>query len=57
MKKIWLSKTAWIAAIAFAAAIAQVVTDRDVIDPEIQLSILAAVAFVLRLITKEPVGW
>ena len=32
MKKVWLSKTVWIAAIALAAAIAQIIADREVID-------------------------
>ena len=57
MKKVWLSKTVWIAALAFAAAIAQVIADREVIDANAQVAGLAAIAFVLRLLTKDAVSW
>ncbi len=57
MKKAWKSKTLWVAAIAFVAVLAQEVTGEEVIDTGTQAIIISAVAFVLRLVTKEQLDW
>ena len=57
MKKAWKSKTLWVAAIAFAAVLAQEVTGEEVIDTGTQAIIISAVAFALRLVTKEQLDW
>ena len=55
--KQWLkSKTLWVNVIAIAVIIAQGQFGY-VITPELQLSILAGINFVLRLVTKENIVW
>ena len=53
-KKWWKSKTLWINVIAIVGILAFGV---ETVDPEIQGTILAAINFILRLITKEAVEW
>ncbi|KKK96182.1 hypothetical protein LCGC14_2665330 [marine sediment metagenome] len=57
MKRPWNSKTLWVAAIAFIAVLAQEITGEEVIDTGTQAIIISAVAFVLRLVTKEQLDW
>ena len=55
--KQWLkSKTLWVNIIAVAVIIAQGQFGY-VVTPELQLSILAGINFVLRLVTKENIVW
>lgn len=56
-KKWYLSKTLWVNLIAIIAIAAQGITGKEVINVELQASILAGVNMVLRLITKQPVAW
>jgi len=56
-KSIWTSKTFWTNLIAISAIIAQGMTGKQIIDPEIQASILAVINIILRAITKEPISW
>ncbi|AJF07778.1 hypothetical protein [Geoalkalibacter subterraneus] len=55
-KKIYLSKTFWTNVVALLAMVLQSFTG-FVIDPETQVSLLAAINVALRLMTKEPVTW
>jgi len=55
-KKFWLSKTLWANILAIVALIVQSQTSY-VISPESQVSILAVVNVVLRLVTKSEVTW
>ena len=57
MKKFYASKTLWANVIGLGAIIAQIATGKEVIDPEAQMAILAAINVVLRFITKEPIVW
>ena len=57
MKKPWRSKTLWVAAIAFVAVLAQEITGEEVINTGTQAIIISAVAFILRLVTKEQLDW
>ena len=55
-KKWYSSKTLWVAAISFVGAILQVTGVIEApISADIQVTILAVLTFILRLITKEPV--
>jgi len=56
-KKWWKSKSIWAASLAFIAAIAQFVAGEDILDPKAQVMILAIVAAVLRVVTKEEISW
>jgi hypothetical protein len=57
-KKWYLSKSVWVGLIAFIGGILQAVGTISVpISPETQIMILGMIAFVLRLITKDPVEW
>jgi len=55
-KKFWLSKTFWVNVLAILALVAQSQFGFE-ISAETQVSILAAVNVVLRLVTKEPITW
>lgn len=56
MKKWYVSKTLWVALIAFAGALLQEFGIISApIGPDWQLMILSVIAFILRLITKEPI--
>ena len=54
MKKWYSSKALWVNAIAIAAIFAGVTGG---LDPELQVGILAAINFIIRLITKESLEW
>ena len=56
MKKWLKSKTLWINVIAIAVIIVQGEYGY-VVTPELQLSILAGINFMLRLISKENIVW
>ena len=56
-KRFWTSKTLWVMGIAFAAAIAQEITGKEVIDPQLQLAIITGVGVVLRMVTKNSLDW
>lgn len=53
----YLSKTLWVNAIALVAMIVQGVTGKIVISMELQVTILAVVNMILRLVTKQPIVW
>lgn len=55
-KSVWLSKTLWVNTIATIAMLVQYYTG-FVIDPEMELAILAGINTLLRLITRQPVTW
>lgn len=55
--KWYASKMLWTNAIALVAMIVQGVTGKMIISLEIQAGALAAINFILRLITKSPVVW
>lgn len=55
-KKFWLSKTFWVNLLAIIALIIQSQTS-FIVTPETQLSILAVLNVVLRLITKAEIDW
>lgn len=52
-KKWYWSKVLWVNAIAIVA----IILGKDVIDPNLQVGVLAGINFILRLITKESVEW
>ena len=55
MGKVWYkSRTLWI---SLASIVGVVFFGSGTIDPDIQAVILTVIAFVLRLITGEPVVW
>jgi len=55
MNKAWYkSKTIWI---SLASVVGVVFFGAETLDPEVQSVVLVVVAFVLRLITKEPISW
>lgn len=56
-KKWFLSKTLWVNAIGIVAIIAQSVTGHEVMNLELQASILAGINMILRFLTKQPVAW
>ena len=51
------SKTLWVNFVLILAVAAQTVSGREVVTPEIQASIIAAVNMVLRIITKQEIKW
>ena len=57
MKPFWLSKLLWVNLIAFVAVVAQEVVGEEVISVESQVGLLAVVNFLLRLVTKDELGW
>ena len=55
MSKTWYkSKTLWVNAIAIAGILMGATNG---VDPELQVGILAAINFIIRLITKEALEW
>ena len=56
-KKFYLSKTLWVMAIAFGAALIQEAFGEEVIDAKLQATIIAAIGVALRLITHEELDW
>jgi len=55
-KKFWLSKTFWVNILALTALVVQSQTS-FLLTPETQISILAVVNVLLRLITKSEIEW
>jgi len=55
-KKFWLSKTFWVNILAIAALIIQTQTG-FAFSPEAQVSVLAVLNILLRVITKAPIEW
>jgi hypothetical protein len=55
-KSTLVSKTFWINVLALVATLVQTQTG-FLIDGELQLSLLAVINLILRLITKQPVTW
>ncbi len=55
-KKIWLSKTFWVNALTIGAMVAREQAGIE-ISAEAQVSLLAAINIVLRLVTRQPVAW
>lgn len=56
-KKWYASKTLWTNAVMMAGIIAQGITGREILSPEIQGLVLGMVNVALRLITKSEVVW
>ncbi len=55
--KWWASRTLWVNAIALVAIAVQGITGKEVINLELQATILTVINMVLRLVTKTPVVW
>ena len=53
----YASKTLWVNAIALIALLVQSITGHELLNVEIQASILAGINLVLRFITKQPISW
>jgi hypothetical protein len=53
MKKWYLSKTLWANALALVGAVILGVSGKDFLTPELQVSVLAGINVVLRLMTKS----
>lgn len=56
-KKWYLSKIVWVNAIMLAGVIVQQVSGKDIITPELQVTILSVVNLILRSVTKENLVW
>ncbi|MGK0468273.1 hypothetical protein [Clostridium sp.] len=56
-KKWYLSKIIWVNAIALVAVMAQTITGKEIVTPELQVMALSVVNLVLRSITKENIVW
>ena len=56
-KKWYLSKIVWVNAIMLAGVIVQQVSGKDIITPELQVTILSIVNLALRSFTKENLTW
>ncbi len=56
-KSIFTSKTFWVNVLAVLAMVLQAMTGKELLNMEVQASILAGINIVLRFITKEPVTW
>lgn len=56
-KKWYKSKTVWVNGIAIVAFIAQTLTGKAIITPEVQAIILGGINLILRTITKENITW
>lgn len=56
-KKWYLSKIVWVNAIAFVGVMAQAITDKTILTPELQIMALSVVNLVLRTVTKENIIW
>lgn len=56
-KKWYTSKTMWVNLIATGAIVAQSITGKEVLSPEIQTAILAGINILLRTITKSNITW
>jgi uncharacterized membrane protein len=55
-KKLWLSKTFWVNVIALIAMVLQYIFG-FITAPEDQVMILGVINIILRLVTKEEIGW
>lgn len=56
-KSWYTSKTLWVNAIAIVAIVVQGVTGKEILNIELQATILAGINMVLRLVTKSAVTW
>jgi len=56
-KSIFLSKTFWTNLIAILAMVVQHVAGKELIDLEVQASILAFINIILRVVTKQSIAW
>ncbi|MFT5875297.1 MAG: hypothetical protein ACI8WT_004280 [Clostridium sp.] len=56
-KKWYLSKIVWVNAIALVAVMAQTMTGKEIVTPELQVMALSVVNLVLRTVTKENIIW
>ena len=57
MKKWYASKTLWINVLAMIAIVIQKQFEVDILDEEMQGSLLILINVLLRCITKEPINW
>lgn len=51
------SKTLWVNTILFTAVMAQQITGKDILTPEIQASIITVINVLLRIVTKDKITW
>ncbi len=56
-KKWYLSKTIYVNTIMLVGVIAQQITGKEIITPELQVVILSLVNLILRGVTKENITW
>ena len=56
MKKWYLSKTLWVNALAVVAMVVAGVTGQEWLSTEVQVSILAVINLIIRVVTKQPLG-
>ena len=56
-KKWYTSKMLWVNSIALVAIVIQMITGREAFNTEAQVSLLAVINIVLRLITNKPIEW
>ena len=56
-KKWYLSKIVWVNAIALVGVAIQAATDKVILTPELQITVLSVVNLVLRSVTKENIVW
>ena len=52
----YASKTIWASLLVMLALIVQAVTGAEPLPAEVQAAIVAVVMFLLRLVTKQPIG-
>ena len=55
-KNWYLSRTLWVNAIAVVAMIVQGITGNEIINLEVQATILAVINMILRFVTKQPLS-
>ena len=57
-KKWYKSKTVWVTGVAFVAALLQAFgVIAEPVSAETQVTIISAIAFILRFVTKEAIEW
>lgn len=53
----WKSKTLWVNVIGVAALLIQNYSGGFILDAEVQATLLGLINLILRMVTKEPLGW
>ena len=57
MKKWYLSKTLWVNALMFAGVVTQQIAGQNLLDANVQGSIIVVINLILRVVTKEKLNW